>query len=162
MYNLKTLACATLLIILAVTPAYAKRHGCDGPFEHDGKGPEHSERFKQALDLTAQQETDLKKIHVESKEETTSLREETKLNREALRAVFDAEVLDEPRLRELINTQAKLQADMMVAKHATRDKIDQILTSEQQKKHKEFRQQRMEQKGQRNCEKCGTGKALNM
>jgi len=90
------------------------------------------------------------------------LREETKLNREALRAVFDAEVLDEPRLRELINTQAKLQADMMVAKHATRDKIDQILTPEQQKKHEDFRQQRMEKKGQRSCEERGTGKAVKM
>ena len=162
MHNLKALVFATLLISLAVAPAYAKRHGWDGSFDHDGKGPEHSEQFKRALDLTPQQEADLKRIHNASKEETASLRQETKANSGAIRSVFEAEILDELRLRELTSEQAKLHADMMIEKHATREKVDQILTPEQQKKHKEFRQQRMERRGHRRCEEPAAGKAADM
>ncbi len=162
MHYLKTLGFALLLISLAVAPAYAKPQDCDGPFDHSGKGPGHSKQFKQALDLTSQQEGDLKRIHTASKGETASLRQETKANSEAIRSVFEAEVLDEPRLRELTSEQAKLHADMMIEKHATREKVDQILTPEQQKKHEEFRQQRMGKKGHRRCEEPGVGKAADM
>ena len=162
MHNLKTLAFALLLISLAVAPAYAERKDCGGPFDHNGRGSRHSAQFKQALDLTSQQEADLKRIHSVSEEQTASLRQETKTNSEAIRSVFEAEVLDEPRLRELTSEQAKLRADLMIEKHATREKVDQILTPEQQKKHEEFRQQRMKKKGHRRYEEPVTHKAADI
>ena len=151
MYSLKTLPLSLLLISLAIAPAYAKRHGSGDPFDHGGKGPGQIERLKQALDLTPQQETSLKEIHTDSKEKTTTLRGEAEANREAIRDVFDAEILDEPRLRELTSEQAKLRSDLMIEKHAMREKVNQILTPEQQKKHEEFRQQRMGNKDHRRC-----------
>jgi Spy/CpxP family protein refolding chaperone len=162
MHNLKILVFALLLISLAAAPAYAKHRGCDGSFDHGGKGSGHFEQVKQALDLTSQQEADFKRILTASEEETASLREESKANRETIRSLFEAEVLDEPRLRELTSEQAKLHVDMMIAKHATREKVDQILSPEQQKKRAEFRQQRMKKKGHRRCEEPGAGKAADM
>ena len=159
MHNSKALAPAILLITLTIAPANAKRQGWGKPFGRDGQGSEHSGQFKLALDLSPQQEADLKGIHTTSKRERVSLREEAKANGEAIRRTFDAEVLDEPRLGELFSKKAELQADMMIAKHATREKVDQILTPEQQKKHEEFRQQRMKQKGHRRCEEPAAGEA---
>lgn len=151
MYSLKRLALSLLLISLAIAPAYAKRHGFGDPLDHDGKGPGQIERLKQALDLTHQQEASLKGIHTESKEKTAVMREEAEANREAIKNVFDAEILDEPRLRELTSEQAKLRSDLIIEKHAMREKVNQVLTPEQQTKHEEFRQQRMKSKGQRRC-----------
>ena len=151
MYNLKTLALSLLLISLAIAPAYAMRHGFGDPLDHDGKGPGKIERLKQELDLTPQQEASLKEVHTESKEKTAPMREEAEANREAIQKVFDAEALDEPRLRELTSEQAKLRSDLMVEKHAMREKVNKILTPEQQKKQEDFRQQRIKSKGHRRC-----------
>lgn len=142
MNSLKILTLALLITSLTIAPAFAKRHGCDSQFDHDGKKPRQAERFKQALDLTPQQETDIQGIRSESRERTATLREATKANREAIRENFGAEALDETRLRELSREQAELRADMMIAKHAMRAKINQVLTPEQQSKHKEFRMER--------------------
>ena len=151
MYSLKTLALSLLLISLAIAPAYAKRHGFGDPLDHDGKGPGKIERLKRALDLTPQQEASLKEVHTESNDKTAPMREEAEANREAIQKVFDAEALDEPRLRELTSEQAKLRSDLMVEKHAMREKVNRILTPEQQKQHEDFRQQRMKNKGHRRC-----------
>jgi len=151
MYSLKTLPLSLLLISLVIAPAYAKRHGLGDPLDHEGKGPEQTERLKQALDLTPQQEASLKEIHTNSKEKTTTIRGKAEANREAIREVFDAEALDEPRLRELTSEQAELRSDLMIEKHAMRAQVNQILTPQQQKKHEEFRQQRMGNKEHRRC-----------
>ena len=147
MNNLRFLTLALLITSLAIAPAFAKRHGCDNQFNHDGKRTGQIEQLKQALDLTPQQEVDIQEIRSASREQTASLREATQANREAIRESFGADTLDETRLRELIRAQAELRTDMMIAKHATRSKINQTLTPAQQSKHKEFRQQRMEQRG---------------
>ena len=151
MNSLKTLALSLLLISLTIAPAYAKLHGFGHAFDHDGKGPGKIERLKQALDLTPEQEASLKKVHTDSKEKTADMREEAEANREAIQNVFNAEALDEPRLRELTSEQAKLRSNLMVEKHAMREKVNQILTPKQQKQHEEFRQQRMKNKGHRRC-----------
>jgi len=153
MHYTKTLALALLLFSLAITPAFAKRHCWDGPLGCDGMQAGQVERLKQALDLTPQQEADFKQIRLESEEKTSALREKIKANREAIHNALNAEILDEPRLRELTREQAELHADMMIAKHGMRAKINQILSPEQQKKHEELRQQRMGEK--RNKRFCG-------
>lgn len=135
MYYTKTLALALLLSSLAITPAFAKRHCWDGPFGCDGRQAGQMERLTQVLDLTPQQEVDIKQIRIESEEKTAALREKIKANREAIHNALNAESLDEARLRELTREQTGLHADMMIAKHGMRAKINQILSPEQQKKH---------------------------
>jgi Spy/CpxP family protein refolding chaperone len=154
MHYSKTLALALLLFSLAITPAFAQRHCWDGPLGCDGRQAGQLENLKQALDLTPQQEADFKEIRIASEEKTEVLREKIKANREAIHNALNAEILDEPRLRELTREQAELHADLMVAKHGMRAKINQILSPEQQKKHEELRQQRMGKK--RTKRSCGS------
>jgi Spy/CpxP family protein refolding chaperone len=151
MYKLKTLALALLLTSLVIAPAFAKRHGGSGPCDHDGKGTGQIEQLKLVLDLTPQQETEIKGVFAESREKMAPLREKKHANKEAIHNIVDADVLDEPRLRELVREQTELHADMMIARHATRSRVNQILTPEQQEKRKALRQQRMEHKGSRRC-----------
>ena len=151
MYNLRTLALSLLFISVTIVSAHAARHGFGGFFDHHEKGSGHIERLKQALDLSPQQEAILKEIHTENNEKTTAMREQAEVSREAMRNVFDAEVLDKTRLRELTSEQAERRYSLMIEKHAMREKVDQILTPEQQKQHQQFRQQKMKSKGQRRC-----------
>ncbi len=155
MHNLKTLAMTLLLISLSIAPAYAKRHGGNGPFDHNGKGMSQIEQLKQVLDLTPQQEADIKGVFTESREKMAPLREDQQANRRAIRDLSDAESLDESRLRELVRKQADLQAEMMVERHATRSRVNQILTPEQQAKRDDFRQQRTERRESRRCAEPG-------
>ena len=147
MHNLKYLTLALLLATLAITPAFAK------PGQY-GKGCENGEQLatrleqlKERLDLTAQQETEIKEILSTSKERNEALREEKRTTRKELQDISRAETLDESRLRELVRKQSDQRADMMIAKHTTRTRINQILTPEQQEQHEALRQQRQERRG---------------
>jgi Spy/CpxP family protein refolding chaperone len=151
MYSLRTLALSLLFISVTVVSAHAARHGFGGLFDHHEKGSGQIERLKQALDLSPQQAASLKEVHTESNENTAAMREQVEVNREAMRKVFDAEILDKTRLRELTSEQAELRSSLMIEKHAMREKVDQILTPEQQKQHQQFRQQKMKSKGHRRC-----------
>lgn len=147
MHNLKILAVALLLTSLAIAPAFAKRNGCENFTERGGHGETRFEHIKDRLDLTEQQEKDIRKIIASSKEKAGKLREEKRATREAIREVTRAEALDETRLRELVRRQADQRVDMMVAKHAARSRINQVLTPEQQEEHKAIRNLRHERRG---------------
>ena len=81
------------------------------------------------------------------KAKNEALHEEKRVTREKLRELSRADTLDESRLRELVRKQSDQRADMMIAKHATRNRINQLLTPEQQEQHEAFRQQRQERRG---------------
>ena len=162
MYSLRTLALSILFISVTIVSAHAARHGFGGPFDHHETGSGQMERLKQALDLSPRQAASLKEVHTESNEKTAAMREEAEVNREVIRNVFDAEILDKARLRELTSEQAELRSSLMIEKHAMREKVEQILTPEQQKKHQQFRQQEMKSKGHRRCNESVIGKTKRM
>jgi Spy/CpxP family protein refolding chaperone len=147
MNTLKKLLLATTVICIAVTPALAKRHGGDGFMGHKGQGGMKMEMLKIALDLTEQQETEIQQIIDEQRKSTEPLREQVHANREAIRVVMDQDTLNEGQLHALMQEQSKLHTEMMVGKHATKTKIDQVLTPEQQQKHDELREARKERRG---------------
>ena len=147
MHNLKYLTLALLLSTLAITPAFAKPGQCGKAYENSEQQATRLEHLKERLDLTAQQETEITEILAASKERNQALREEKRTTRKELRGIASADNLDESRLRELVRKQSDQRADMMIAKHATRTRINQVLTPEQQKKHEAFRQQRQEHRG---------------
>lgn len=157
MNKLKALTLSVLLISLAIAPAYALRQDWDYPFAQHGKRSGQIGQLKQELDLTQQQQVELKRVRTESKQETATLRAETASNREVIRNLFNNEPLDEQRLRELSHEQAERHADMMIAKHTAQEKINQILTPEQQQKYETFRQKKMGIKTQRRCDESATG-----
>lgn len=158
MRSIKTLALICLLASLATAPAYAKRHGWGSSFDHDSDQSGQVERLSTALDLSPQQRTEMQAIISASRQSTTTLREARAANTSSIRELFASAVLDEARLRELLGKQAELQADKLVAQHATRTRIDQLLTPAQQAKHDDLRQLRMARKGEpgRKGSRCGT------
>ncbi len=147
MLNPKKLAMALLLAILATTPAYAKAHGQASSCDQGDRGTKRLERLKQTLDLTAQQQTEIRAILAESRKGMADRAKEVQANRAAIRGTLAAAALDESRLRELLRRQSELQADRMVEKHARRARIKQALTVEQQAKWEELRRQRVEHRG---------------
>ena len=147
MHNLKYLTLALLLATLAITPAFAKPGQCGKAYENNEQQATRLEHLKERLDLTAQQETEIKEILAASKERNKALHEEKRTTRKELREIFRADTLDESRIRELVRKQSDQRADMMIAKHATRTRINQVLSSEQQEQHEAFRQQRQERRG---------------
>ncbi len=147
MYNLKHLTLALLLATLAITPAFAKPGQCGKACEKGGQQATRLEHLKERLDLTAQQETEIKEILASTKAKNEALHEEKRVTRKELREISRAETLNVSRLRELVRNQSDQRADMMIAKHATRTRINQVLTPEQQEQHEAFRQQKQERRG---------------
>ena len=147
MHNLRYLTLALLLVTLAITPAFAKPGQCDKACENGEQQATRLEHLKERLDLTAQQEAEIKEILASTKAKHEALHEEKRVTREELREISRADNLDESRLRELVRKQSDQRADMMIAKHATRTRINQVLTPEQQEQHEAFRQQKQERRG---------------
>ena len=147
MRNLKTMALALLLASLFTTPAYAKHHGGDTSCNQDGCGMKPLEKLEETLDLTAEQQAEIRAILAESRAGMNARGKEVRANRAAIRDTLSAATLDESRLRELLRKQSELQADRMVAQHAVRARIKQALTAQQQAKWEEFRRQRMGHRG---------------
>jgi Spy/CpxP family protein refolding chaperone len=147
MHNLKYLALALLLVTLAITPAFAKQGQCDKARKKGEQQATRLEHLKERLDLTAQQEAEIKEILASTKVKNEALHREKRETREELREISRADTLDESRLRELVLKQSGQRADIMIAKHVTRTRINQVLTSEQQEQHEAFRQQKQERRG---------------
>ena len=147
MQNLKYLTMALLLATLAITPAFAKPGQCGKVCENGEQQATRFEHLKKRLDLTAQQEAEIKEILASTKAKNEALHEEKRVTRKELREISRAETLDVSRLRELVRNQSDQRADMMIAKHATRNRINQVLTPEQQEQHEAFRQQKQERRG---------------
>ena len=147
MHNLKYLTMALLLTTLAITPAFAKPGQCGKACENGEQQATRFEHLKESLDLTAQQEAEIEEILASTKAKHEALREEKRVTREELREISRTDTLDESRLRELVRKQSDRRADMMIAKHATKARINQVLTPEQQEQHEAFRQQRHERRG---------------
>ena len=147
MHNLKHLTLALLLATLTITPAFAKPGQCGKACENGEQQAIRLEHLNERLDMTTQQETEIKEILATSKERNKALREEKCTTRKELREISRADTLDESRLRELVRKQSDQRADMMIAKHATRTRINQVLSPEQHEQHEGFRQQRQERRG---------------
>jgi Spy/CpxP family protein refolding chaperone len=147
MHNLRYLTLALLLVTLAITPAFAKPGQCDKACENGEQQATRLEHLKERLDLTAQQEAEVKEILASTKAKDEALREKKRMASKELREISRAEPLDESRLRELVRKQSDQRADMMIAKHATRNRINQVLTPEQQEQHEAFRQQKQARRG---------------
>lgn len=147
MRNIKILVLALLLTSLAVAPAYAKRHGWGSRCDPDRDRTRQVERLRAELELTAQQQREIQEIISEGRQALAGVRAERAANRSNLHELLASEVADEGHLRALVHRQAELQADRMLAQHAIRARIKQVLTPAQQAKHDDLRQQRMARKG---------------
>lgn len=114
--------------------AYHKDHKDGIPFE----------RMFQRLNLSTEQQAQVKQIVDENRTALQQQRDALRDNRKALRELATSTAYDPQRVRTLADSQAKLQADMMVARTETFHRVYQVLTPEQQAEFAKLRAQRQE------------------
>lgn len=122
--------------------AYHKGHRDGAPFGH---------LFKR-LDLSEAQQAEVKRILDESGDAAQQQRQTLRDNRKALHELATTGAYDPQRVRVLADEQAKLQADMIVARTETLHRVHQVLTPEQQAQWitlREQRQQKWQERQQR-------------
>ena len=147
MQILKFLILALLLAALACTSVFGNAVRGDNSCKINNQQHPRLEYLRESLGLTTQQEAEVKEILATSQEGKQTLRREQIKTREEIQDITRADSLDESRLRELLHRQSEQRADMIVARLATRARINQILTPEQLEQQKVFRQQREAHRG---------------
>lgn len=147
MKHINRIVLTLAIIALSAAPVFAKPHGGEGALGQGGKGHRNLEMLKLALDLTPQQQEDIQRVVAESRENSSELREKVHANKTALRDVMDENILNESQLEALLQEKTRLHKEMMIERHTTKAKINELLTPQQQSKHQELRQSRMERRG---------------
>jgi Spy/CpxP family protein refolding chaperone len=109
-----------------------------------GAGPEF--RF---LDLTEDQQAQLRKIREARQPEFKAAGEKLRAAREGMRALIEADSINESAIRGKSQEVAAAEAEMAILNAKVRAESQQILTSEQQAKLKELRTNRRGQMKQR-------------
>lgn len=112
--------------------AYHKGYKDGAPFEH---------MFRR-LDLSAEQQAEVKRILDERRDTQQQQRQALRDNHQALHELATTSAYDPQRVRALADEQARLQADMIVARTETLHRVHQVLTPEQQAQWATQREQR--------------------
>ena len=112
--------------------------GMGGPMR--GPGP-----MFRGLDLTDDQQAQLRKIREARQNEFKAAGEKLHAAREGMRPLIEAETINESAIRAKAAEVAAAEAEVAILNAKVRQESLQVLTSEQQQKLKEFREQRGEQ-----------------
>ena len=99
-------------------------------------------RMVRHLDLTEAQQAQIRQIAEEARTAGKDARDALRENRQALHDLAAGTDYDAGRVRELADAQAKLQADLLVARTETMHRIHQVLTPEQQAQWARLRDER--------------------
>ena len=148
----QTLLISSILTVSAVAAGTAfAGHGKGGACfhgKHMGMGhggfdsERRLERMTQKLDLSAEQQDQIKAIFDANQAERQALRENMQQNREALRNLMTTDSPNEADIRALAETQGQFKANMIVMKAKTRQAIAAVLTDEQKAKMQAMRDKR--------------------
>ncbi len=139
---------AVLFIMLAIggalyTQALAQPRFQEGPTTADGQGqvgPQHRlELMAEVLDLTDDQQAQIKEIFDSEREAMGPYLEQLKQGREAINEAVCNPTFDEVQVRALATRQAEIKVELTVAKARAKNKIFVLLTPEQQEKAKKLR-----------------------
>lgn len=112
--------------------------GMGGPMR--GPGGPMGPMFR-GLDLTDDQQAQLRKIREARQNEFKAAGEKLHAAREGMRTLIEAETINESAIRSKAAEVAAAEADMAILNAKVRQESLQVLTSEQQAKLKEFRNQ---------------------
>ena len=142
-----SLATAGFVTISHAGPQYCDRHGMHGErmgYIEGGRDP--LKRLMGQVDLTDAQQTEIKTIINTSRNDTEGVRQQLRDSRKAMYDLVASSDYKVERVRELAAQQAKLNAELTVARIDTMHRTLQVLTPEQQAKLAKLREQRMEKK----------------
>ncbi|ALO41089.1 Spy/CpxP family protein refolding chaperone [Pseudoalteromonas phenolica] len=101
-----------------------------------------SKRAVAALDLTVDQQAQIKSIITELKADKKDKKVERKENREAFRALVEADSFDEDKAKSLMSDIKAERSELIMAHLKSRHQIWQLLTVEQREKLTEMREKR--------------------
>ena len=128
---------AVFALSYALPRMHAQERG-NGQLRKHGPGPEMVEHMARALDLTDDQQTQIKTILEGARSATEPLHSKMDEVRKQLEAATANGQFDEAQVRALANQQAQLMADSIVEHERTKSKIFAILTPEQRAKAEEM------------------------
>jgi len=123
--------CAQTPAGLAAPPGRAFRGRGMGP------GP-HFERMAWALDLTADQKSQVRAILDAEREKSAPLRRQLMENRAKLRDLAQAVPYDEAAVRKLAASQEQARVELVVSRTRAMNRVFALLTPEQREKAKAF------------------------
>ncbi len=149
------LAAAVLPMVLATATVSAFGHG--GKSAHGGKHKDFDRGVMRQLDLSAEQEQQLRDMREAKRAEHEANKEtriaEKKAHHEAVQALVLADTFDQAAAEELAKTMVEQQAERRVQQMAYQHEVFSILTAEQKAQLKELRAERMEKMSQKKAAK---------
>jgi Spy/CpxP family protein refolding chaperone len=110
---------------------------------HEGRH-DPLKRLMRQVDLTDAQQTEIKAIIETSRKDTENARQQLRDSLKTMRKLVAGNDYNLDRVRELADQEARLRADLTVARVDTMHRIQQVLTPEQQAQVAKLREQRME------------------
>jgi protein CpxP len=90
------------------------------------------------LNLSKDQQTQMKKIHDEAKPQREAIKSKIKPLKEELHSLLSSDFVDKAKVRSKMEEISKFKIDMKMIMIDERIKINQLLTPEQKEKHKEL------------------------
>ncbi len=110
------------------------------------RGDRHFDRMAEVLQLTPEQQSQIKSIRTETREKTAPFKQQMRDLRQEMRQTSSVGTFDEDVVRSLAEDQAEIRTELMVEKARMRSRIHAILTPEQREKAEELRQMRGERR----------------
>jgi len=142
-----SLATVGFVSISHAGPQCGDRHGMHG--QHTGYVEGHRDplqRLMRHVDLTDAQQSEIKAILDTSRTDTKNLSQQLRDSRKAMYNLVTGTNYNPERVRDLADEQAKLNAELTVARIDTMHRTLQVLTPEQQAELAKLREQRMTRK----------------
>jgi len=146
---LATLLTGSLATAGVVTVSHAGPH-CGERGAAYGEGMGHSkgrhdplQRLMQQLDLNDAQQSEIKAIFETSRTATETVRQQLLDSRQAMRSLITGSDYNIEKVRELADQQARLRAELTVARIDSMHRSLQVLTADQQARLAKLRDQRM-------------------
>ena len=138
--NKKTIAILSIAAILVIGAVFAiaQRAGHKGFAGHGTRGEQAAMMMLRRLDLTDQQQAQVKQILEDNKGAVEPIREQLKANHKKLADMKGT--FDEAQVSQIAKSQGDLTAQLIVVRQKVRSQIFAILTDEQKAKADQLRQ----------------------
>lgn len=113
---------------------------------HKAGKHDRGERMAKILGLSDEQQEQIRAIHQEERATVEPLRKSLHDQRQQMHAATGAETFDETAVRALAAEQAEIQAELMVERARTENRVQAVLTPEQRELSARIRSMRQEER----------------
>jgi protein CpxP len=137
--DMNTLSKSLLAFVLAIFAGMAVAG-------HGSHGDRHHAWMAKKLDLTEEQQTQIKAIREEAKEEGKALREEKKALHKEMKTLLSSDEYNASAVEELAARKGELVRKMTIHKAETMHAIGQVMTLEQREKAREIHERKSKKK----------------